>query len=85
VCWLSLVVCHGLLSSRPPRRKKKLDILTETVKLALRNSMPYSAGSSLMITLSLSFLSFFSLLSNIRRLKGWEKSGEGWEKEEPTK
>lgn len=69
VDWLLLVVV--LLSSRVQRRnnKKKLDILTKKINLVPRNSMPQSAGSSLIIMSSPLPLSFFSLLPSGKGFK----------------
>jgi hypothetical protein len=54
VGWLLVAIGQSLLSSHAQRRnnkKKKLDILTEKIKLAPRNLLLQSAGSNLMITL----------------------------------
>lgn len=44
------------------------------IKLASRNSISQSAGSSLMITMPPFTSNLFSLLSSVRRLKGWKKN-----------
>lgn len=65
------------------RNKKKLNILTAKIKLALRNSMSPSAGSSLMIMLPPSPLTVLSPIY-VRGWRGWKKEEEPQSTQSPA-